>query len=986
MIRILIFFTILLSCNLSDAKRLDEMDSNTSPDITNDLIYSQDVSDTSEASTGTGKKLTIKNLLKAGQITVDGTNVGIYTLAPAQRLHVVGTVQATSFIGDGSGLTGVAASASDNPYGIAWDGDVSGIASKNAIYDKIESVIAGDNGGWSISGTDLYATTTTNNVAIGTTVSTEKLTVVGNISSTGSISSSGTESYIETSELSADPATPNPGKARIFSKNDQSLYYIDSNGLVSDLLAGGSGSVTINTTSPMTGAGTGSSFTLGVDQSKLTLSSIGGAVTDSQVPDNITITGFSGTSSGTNTGDQTTITGNAGTATALAANGSNCSTGSAAEGVDASGASENCLDFIQQTELLDEDTMTSNSATQPASQRSIKAYVDTAISGVSGGAGGWTDGGSNVYLTTTTDTVGIGTTGASGSLEIVKQGSAVPLMVSATATGDGNYLIVDSAGNVGIGTVIPKNSLDIQSTLTTARVVSTTTGGASSGGSFAVVAKTAAAMTLDQRLGAFFFGGSTSAANGVGTAASLEGYAEGTWTTSSAPSRFAFYTVPSGVLTRKERMRIDSTGNIGVGTYYPNGRLTVFGSSTGAVPIQTWKDSGNTQRMAVLGNGTVGIGTAGPRSMLDVAGDVTVGNGTFTNTSANEDLYVEGNLEVDGTIYGDGSQLTGIAAGGWVDGGTNVYVSPTTDNVGIGTTTPSTNFKADVRGNLYVSGNVGIGTLLPRGTLDLGPTGTIYTQTITGPTGPTILGTANNVGVGTTTAGSLLTVGSTGQLTVSSAGALSTSSTVTVATEAYDDAGWNGDNSVPTKDALRDKIETLVTGGWTDGGTNIYLTTSTDSVGIGSTNPEKRLVIYSGAGQEATMRLRATDADVGYAEIGARNDLNNEIVLGLAPSSADDGNTNGRGYIYMDGANSPMTFSTNATERMRIDSSGNIGIGTTNPESAMQVNSVLRSFPTDTPGTCNATCEGCIYYDNSLNEFCDCDGSSWAQVDGGGAC
>lgn len=45
------------------------------------------------------------------------------------------------------------------------------------------------------------------------------------------------------------------------------------------------------------------------------------------------------------------------------------------------------------------------------------------------------------------------------------------------------------------------------------------------------------------------------------------------------------------------------------------------------------------------------------------------------------------------------------------------------------------------------------------------------------------------------------------------------SNTITVAggdavvpTEAYDATGWNGDNSVPTKDAVRDKIETLTSG------------------------------------------------------------------------------------------------------------------------------------------------------------------------------
>lgn len=54
-------------------------------------------------------------------------------------------------------------------------------------------------------------------------------------------------------------------------------------------------------------------------------------------------------------------------------------------------------------------------------------------------------------------------------------------------------------------------------------------------------------------------------------------------------------------------------------------------------------------------------------------------------------------------------------------------------------------------------------------------------------------GTNNRVGVGTGTP----------------ATALDVSGDVTVTTEVYDATGWNGDNSVPTKDAVRDKIETL---------------------------------------------------------------------------------------------------------------------------------------------------------------------------------
>lgn len=314
------------------------------------------------------------------------------------------------------------------------------------------------------------------------------------------------------------------------------------------------------------------------------------------------------------------------------------------------------------------------------------------------GSGGWEDGGANVYLTATTDSVGIGTTGASGSLEIVKQGSAAPLMVSATATGDGNYFIVNSAGNVGVGTTKPSGILSVTgSTTNIFRIISNQTSGSSAGAGIQASSDDNAAMVQGDRLAFYTFGGSADTADTLINGASISGFADGTWTASSAPAEMKFETVPSGSTTRAVNMIIKSTGNVGVGTQQP-------------------------------------------QSLLQVAGDTKIGNGTFSNTSANEDLYAEGNLEVDGTIYGDGSGITGIAAGGWTDGGTNIYPTLTSDQVAIGTTTP-----------------VGTNALTVRGTI--GGSGT----------GPIVLSDAN-VGIGTTTAPALLTVGSTGSFQIDTSG------------------------------------------------------------------------------------------------------------------------------------------------------------------------------------------------------------------------
>lgn len=77
----------------------------------------------------------------------------------------------------------------------------------------------------------------------------------------------------------------------------------------------------------------------------------------------------------------------------------------------------------------------------------------------------WTDGGTNVYASTTTDKVGIGTTTPMATLNIVKSGTDIPLMVSSTAGGVGDYLIITSGGNIGINTLNPNQKMVINGNL-----------------------------------------------------------------------------------------------------------------------------------------------------------------------------------------------------------------------------------------------------------------------------------------------------------------------------------------------------------------------------------------------------------------------------------------------------------------------------------------------------------------------------------------
>ena len=210
-------------------------------------------------------------------------------------------------------------------------------------------------------------------------------------------------------------------------------------------------------------------------------------------------------------------------------------------------------------------------------------------------------------------------------------------------TNGGERLRITAAGNVGIGTTTPGAKLHV--------LESSGEGNpAISPGEILRLQRNSAS---NSTAGIFIIGG-TQATNYI-FLGSANGYsAGGTLTYNNASDFLTLGTAGA------EKLRITSTGNVGIGTTTPWGKLSITGSGTGTGLAFAVADSANTPRFVIQDNGNVGIGTTSPTAQLHTTGTVRFSNfgaGTFT-TDASGNLSVSSDERLKNI---DGAFTRGLA-------------------------------------------------------------------------------------------------------------------------------------------------------------------------------------------------------------------------------------------------------------------------------------------------------------------------------------
>jgi len=454
-----------------------------------------------------------------------------------------------------------------------------------------------------------------------------------------------------------------------------------------------------------------------------------------------------------------------------------------------------------------------------------------------------------------------------------------------------------------------------------------------------------------------------------------------------------FHTSTSSTMTH--RMRIQSDGKVGIGTQSPASELhigtgntarhikvsdnramfgydganaVVQGGNTKGIEFNTNSDTFNTNtRMTITAGGNVGIGTSSPAAFLDVHKD--------NDNSGNQFRVADtegGSAAVRTYSTSDG---TGLILNHYyaVSGSPYMRYSDFVSSMGDGAATTMRFLTKPLNSNPAVAmvidnhQQVGIGTTSPAATIHVedsdGSNLARFKDSDSSYAGIIIAGDTNGGHVGNSggyagegiyfqdsievmrfyAAGSeQMRLTGTGRLGIGTA-----SPTDTLQVEGSIGVGVGRDaqltavnNGLAIRNLVSDADMFFYVN---DGGVDteaMRIDGATANVGIGTTSPDAKLEITGGT---ATDLFSLEGAGSNFKLLAESGNSNSSNIMSYRISLDYLAGTATNGFIDFyrgsDGANGFLTFGTSGTEKMRIDGSGNVGIGETNPDSPLHFGS-----------------------------------------------
>ena len=447
---------------------------------------------------------------------------------------------------------------------------------------------------------------------------------------------------------------------------------------------------------------------------------------------------------------------------------------------------------------------------------------------------------------------------------------------------------IDSSGNVGIGTDSPATKLELFADNPVLRLRDSKVKGSS--------------WAAGDALGGLEFYTSDTTGIGTHTVASITAVNGGQ--NASSPDGEILFSTGAYNTAASEVMRIDSSGKVGIGETSPDSKLHVnaggsdmvakfestdagsyinivdsgsgtYGAMIGAISDDIVLSPNNVEAMRIDSSGNVGIGTTSPAQNLTIEKTVTSGDGA----TALLGLFAKGGASgEDSELYIGQNQNRAAKIVAHKKGSGNDHDLSFSTNESAATPTEKM--------RILANGNVGIGTDSPADKLEV--------------------------------TGNILLDATDAEINLKS-GAVGTSGAI----------NWTFNTDSTDFTSIKHPYDTRNTIGLhIDSGYPITI----DASGIGT--------IFAQSGSEKARIDSSGNFGIGTSSPSMKVNISHADQDGLrftAPNTAEtfidfgDTDDNDIGRISYDHADNHMALRTNNDERMRIDSSGNVGIGNSSP-------------------------------------------------------